>query len=680
MLDNPDIHELFNRNQGDFLQWKERLKKLILKYYAWLKTQGEVSTDIEEQLRSSLQVLNKDEVTIALVSEFSRGKSSLINAIFFADQGREFLPSAAGRTTMCTVEIHYDSRHPESSLRLLPIKTLLEKSSLTELKSTPKLWHQVPLDLEDRAQVQGALREVRKIRQVSLEEADQLGLVWEHEESADLDAEPTTEAHSQAPSQDQATLVEIPKWRHALLNFPHPLLKQGLRVIDTPGLNALGAEPELMLRILPSAQVILFVLGADTGVTQSDLRIWRQHIQAHQLRAGQKVLVVLNKTDSLWSELATSDEIRQSILQQQKDTARILGVAEDRVFPVSAHKALVARVTGNEELLAQSRLPELEQQLFQEVFADRWNFLAQTLSSSLEQMLAGHIQRFENRLGLLHKQRAELFQLSTKSNSMLDELSDTLLEDKKDYMQVVDRVRSCQQALQVKVQELRQIIDIKGINDLVTETRLQMEESWTTTGLKKAMFGLFGQLNADIQRIDTKVDEIRSLLLELYRWLAKQEDYRLTQPKSFSIIKYRVALDKLRQEAEAFRKSPQALLLGKSTLIERFLNALVQQARELFEEIAAEAGGNWVNMALEPILYQLRDQKDMLDRKSGDLHRIAASRDALTEHIRELYLDTTQTKVEVAQLQKLQAENAELLREVMEKGGEVGLQKAATTP
>lgn len=655
MLDNPDINALFNKNQADFLQWKERLKKLILKYYAWLKTQGEVSTDLEEQLRASLQALNKDEITIALVSEFSRGKSNLINAIFFADQGKEFLPSAAGRTTMCTVEIHHQPKHPESCLRLLPIETLLEKSSLTELKSMPKLWHQVPLDLGDKTQIRDALREVRQTQMVSLEEADQLGLVWE--QSADLDAE----ADSQERTQALDRLVEIPKWRHALLNFPHPLLEQGLRVIDTPGLNALGAEPELMLRILPSAQVILFVLGADTGVTQSDLRIWRQHIQSHQLRAGQKVLVVLNKTDSLWNELATADEVRHNIQQQQENTARVLGIPVERVFPVSAHKALVARVTGNEALLEQSRLLELERHLFQEVFADRWNFLAQTLCGSLEQMLDGHIQRFENKLGLLHKQRAELFDLSTKSNSILDELSDTLLEDKKNYMQVVDRVKTAQQALQTKTRELKGIIDIKGINALVGQTRQQMEESWTTTGLKKAMFGLFDQLNADFQRIDIKVDEIRSLLLDLYRWLAQQDDYRLTQPKSFSIIKYRVALDKLRQEAEAFRKSPQALLLGKSTLIERFLNALVEQAKELFEEIAAEAGGNWVNMALEPILYQARDQKDLLDRKSADLHRISESRDALADHIRELYLDTTQTKVEVAQLQKLQAENAELL-------------------
>ena len=37
--------------------------------------------------------------------------------------------------------------------------------------------------------------------------------------------------------------VEISQWRHAIINLPHPLLKQGLVILDTPGLNAIGTEP-----------------------------------------------------------------------------------------------------------------------------------------------------------------------------------------------------------------------------------------------------------------------------------------------------------------------------------------------------------------------------------------------------------------------------------------------------
>ena len=67
-------------------------------------------------------------LSVAFVAEFSRGKSELINAIFFAEYGNRMLPSSAGRTTMCPTELMYDpSLAP--SLRLLPIETRADNLS-----------------------------------------------------------------------------------------------------------------------------------------------------------------------------------------------------------------------------------------------------------------------------------------------------------------------------------------------------------------------------------------------------------------------------------------------------------------------------------------------------------------------------------------------------------------------
>ena len=75
-------------------------------------------------------------------------------------------------------------------------------------------------------------------------------------------------------------MVEIPRWRHAVINFPHPLLEQGLVILDTPGLNAIGTEPELTLNLLPNAHAVLFILAVDTGVSKSDADVWREYIAA----------------------------------------------------------------------------------------------------------------------------------------------------------------------------------------------------------------------------------------------------------------------------------------------------------------------------------------------------------------------------------------------------------------
>ncbi len=103
-------------------------------------------------------------------------------------------------------------------------------------------------------------------------------------------------------------MVEISQWRHAIVNFPHPLLKQGLVIIDTPGLNAIGTEPELTLNLIPNAHAVLFILAADTGVTKSDIEVWRDHIGG-----GAGRMVVLNKIDSMWDELRTPQEVDAQI-------------------------------------------------------------------------------------------------------------------------------------------------------------------------------------------------------------------------------------------------------------------------------------------------------------------------------------------------------------------------------
>ncbi len=74
------------------------------------------------RLQYLLERLHDDKLTVAFVAEFSRGKSELINAIFFGDHGDRILPSSAGRTTMCPTELQW-SKGATPELRLLPIRT-----------------------------------------------------------------------------------------------------------------------------------------------------------------------------------------------------------------------------------------------------------------------------------------------------------------------------------------------------------------------------------------------------------------------------------------------------------------------------------------------------------------------------------------------------------------------------
>jgi hypothetical protein len=74
---------------------------------------------------------------LAFVAEVSRGKSELLNAIFFADTGRRVLPATPGRTTMCPVELQFDAG-TAAELALLPIDTRLGGLSLADCAVSPR--------------------------------------------------------------------------------------------------------------------------------------------------------------------------------------------------------------------------------------------------------------------------------------------------------------------------------------------------------------------------------------------------------------------------------------------------------------------------------------------------------------------------------------------------------------
>ena len=87
--------------------------------------------------------LASDKLVVAFVAEFSRGKSELINAIFFADTGRRVLPATPGRTTMCPVELGFDAERAAVAGAAADRDPAATALSLTELRAAARRWTRV---------------------------------------------------------------------------------------------------------------------------------------------------------------------------------------------------------------------------------------------------------------------------------------------------------------------------------------------------------------------------------------------------------------------------------------------------------------------------------------------------------------------------------------------------------
>ncbi|MDH1621425.1 dynamin-like GTPase family protein [Pseudomonas chengduensis] len=346
--------ERLSQQVDAYVAWKRELMREITRYRSWLEHNRLNSEAVQAKLERALKILRTDHITLAFVGEFSRGKTELINSLFFSEYGQRMLPSHAGRTTMCPTELFFDPRSERPYIRLLPIETRTASASVAQFKRIPRHWVNIPLDTSDPANMALAFSQVAKTKSMPVEQAIQLGFHPDMLEGTGKRGQ-----------------VLVPAWRHAMVNFDHPLLRQGLRILDTPGLNALGSEPELTLSMLPNAQAIIFLLAADTGVTASDMSIWQQHIRQLDEDAQTSLFAVLNKIDVLWDDLAGETFVQNAIGQIQSATAKQLGIAKQDVLPLSAKQALLAKVRKDEELLARSQMAGLENLLCERIVAQK---------------------------------------------------------------------------------------------------------------------------------------------------------------------------------------------------------------------------------------------------------------------------------------------------------------------
>ncbi len=622
--------------------WKTSLINAIQSFQDWMDEQ-DLASNSENSLRifETMESLRTDKLKIAFAAEFSRGKTELINAIFFADFKRRLLPSDAGRTTMCPTELFYDDDEDTAYIRLLPIETRIEDRSIADYRGEPIHWTTIKLDINNPEQMEHALAEVMHAKTVSVNRAIELGLysdeMFPHHKHSDRKAEQ----------------VEIPKWRHALISFPHPMLKQGLVVLDTPGLNALGSEPELTMNMLPSAQAVLFLLAADTGVTRSDLDIWQYHIDgARRSRQDKGVAVVLNKIDTLWDELRGAHATQATIEKQVNKTASLLGVDKRFIFPLSAQKGLLAKIKGDEALLQKSQLHVLEDYLCNEVIPQRESILRESVISELGAMVDEKRSLLENRLTTITKHRDELNNLRGKNTDVIDHLMKKTRTEQTAYNRNVESFHASHGLLKRQAQETMQSLSLEAMDQLLNDSRKNMSGSWTTNGLKRGMKFFFEGVQQTTIEVNDNTEQARRLILAIYKKFHTEHGLPALTPRIFSMKKYNEQLELLQEEAELFRKNPVTAMTEQGFVIKKFFINLASQARGMFFKANQEAEA-WFKEVLKPLVIQIKEHRKLMERRLVTLRKINESRDTLETKISELESELGSLRKQLAILQSI---------------------------
>ncbi len=620
--------------------WRAALGERLEALARFLAEHDLAHGEAAEQVIAMRERLGSEKLVVAFVAEFSRGKSELINAIFFADTGRRILPATPGRTTMCPVELGWEAG-ASPSLRLLPIETRLEGLALGELRGQPRAWRHFDLDVTDADALAEQLLQVTRTEWVSLEQAKALGF-WDDESPDDN------------PPRDDEGKVEVPAWRHALINYPHPLLKQGLVVLDTPGLNAIGAEPELTLNLLPSAHATVFILGADTGVTKSDLAIWRDHLGAHTPTR----FVVLNKIDSLEDPLATVEQVEAQITQQQRETARTLGVPINRVFPLSARRALAARVGSDAMGLNESRLPLLEAALGAQLLPQRRQVLERVVEEGA-QRIEGYVSRhIGDARRQLAEQTLELRGLRGKNSSKVRLMLKRVEAETTEFEECTTLLQAMRSVHARMLKDMLVDLSSDRLRDEVAEMQSAMGSGFLNLGARKAFVALCERLRALLALGQQRNTEIREMLSASFARLNAEFGFSLAIGKPLEFDRFANELQLIESNYVQYLGLTLALRLAQPKFMEQFRRMLVSKLRVVFENASSELE-LWNKAVSAQVDAQLRERRKGFKRRSETLEKVQMAAGELETRIGEIEIQDERLK----QYQLRTVELAEALRE-----------------
>ena len=634
--------------------WRSALAARVLALGAALH-ENDLLDDTDRAVIAALRErLASDKLVLAFVAEFSRGKSELINAIFFADAGRRVLPATPGRTTMCPVELRFEpGLRPR--LSLLPIETRLQGLTLSELRPQDAAWQHVELDPADGDSLVQALAAVTRVQRVDVARAAALGF-WSEQQPDDN------------PPQAEDGSVEVPAWRHAVINYPHPLLQRGLVVIDTPGLNAVGAEPELTLGLLPSAHAVVFLLAADTGVTRSDLAIWREHLaQGHQER-----FVVLNKIDTLVDPLAQADEVAQQIAQQCETAAQTLDVSPERVFAVSARAALAARVAAPGTVDAQgaeatARLTVLERALTDGLLPRRQSLLQQASVGVVEQLQAAAIRRLADRRRQHAEQLLELRGLRGKSGGKLRLMVQRLDVEVAEFEQCATRLGALR-TVQTRIQ--KRVLSELSSDMLRLEVGAMQAAlgAWPfKLGARAAFDTLMTRLHGAVTQSLAQISELQQMLDASFRQLNTDFGFSLTLSPPPNLQSTLDELSRIDRNYSQYMGVAQAWRLGTPGYLDQFRRMLLSKLRVLFESAASELE-LWSKKAMAQVDVQLRDRRRGFARRREALLRVQSAAGELEQRISEV--QTLDEQVDRIQ-QGVEAKAVQALAEARRLGAQV---------
>ncbi|MGM9977579.1 MAG: dynamin family protein [Clostridium sp.] len=258
--------------------------------------------------------VENDTFRIQIVGTFKNGKSTFINSFL----GEEILPAEA---TPCTAVIN-EVKYGEKKGAILYFKDEMPE----------KLPSNIPEDIKHHME---KYKENIPPIEIKYDEIEKFVVIPMGKDPSEM-------------------LLESP-YEKVELFYPLDLLKNGVEIIDSPGLNEHSTRTRVTLGYLSKADAVLFILKADALCSADEM----EFIDKNLIERGfSDIYYIINKFDVIRKK--EQDKIKDFAKFKLKDKTSF---GEEGLFFVSALNALDGKLENDEELYNNSGMKEFEEEL-----------------------------------------------------------------------------------------------------------------------------------------------------------------------------------------------------------------------------------------------------------------------------------------------------------------------------
>ena len=240
-----------------------------------------------DEIHADINLLEHEKFSLVVVGEFSRGKSTFINAML----GKKVLPSSKNPTTAVISKITYSDT---------PIYTVHYLSNKSK-QITEEEFLNIKAKVNDDVLAIGQLKKM-------------IGPTQNMDEIASVD-----------------------------IGYPLEFCKGNVEVVDTPGVNDLNMmRVDITYNYLRKADAAILVLSAAQVLTQSELTFLKEQILGNQI---EDIFIVVNGKD----QNCKNPDDEQRLIKYVKDNLNSIIKKEFPVHILSSKQALTMRRVSNGE-------------------------------------------------------------------------------------------------------------------------------------------------------------------------------------------------------------------------------------------------------------------------------------------------------------------------------------------